>query len=118
MPYGDRTGPRGQGKMTGKAAGLCTGFQRSRMMNYYKGRGGRGFVYGGFRRKDCGYFSPRRDWIPSCHGTDYGNWQGRPEYSDDDEMNLLRKKAVVLKQQLEDIVVSIQLLEKARDSEE
>ena len=28
MPYGDRTGPRGEGPMTGRGAGNCTGFNR------------------------------------------------------------------------------------------
>ena len=28
MPFGDRTGPMGMGRMTGRAAGYCVGFGR------------------------------------------------------------------------------------------
>ena len=44
MPGGDRTGPRGMGPMTGRAAGYCAGFAGA---GYEMGRGrGRG-GYGG-----------------------------------------------------------------------
>ena len=58
MPGGDRTGPRGQGPMTGRGAGYCAGYPVPGYMNpapgggYGMGRGGgRGFGRGmGFRR--------------------------------------------------------------------
>ena len=44
MPQGDRTGPRGQGSMTGRGAGYCAGFAVPGFMNTGFGRGmGRGF---------------------------------------------------------------------------
>ena len=48
MPQGDRTGPNGQGPMTGRGAGYCAGFAAPGFMNAGFGRGfGRGM---GFRR--------------------------------------------------------------------
>ncbi len=39
MPWGDRTGPMGYGPMTGRGAGLCTGYPTPGYMN--PGFGGR-----------------------------------------------------------------------------
>ena len=44
MPRGDRTGPRGLGKMTGRGAGYCAG---NNFAGFEEGRGfERGFGYG------------------------------------------------------------------------
>jgi len=46
MPQGDRTGPNGQGPMTGRGRGYCAGFNSPGFMNPGFGRGfgrGRGF---------------------------------------------------------------------------
>lgn len=63
MPRGDRTGPRGAGPMTGRAAGYCAGYSVPGFMNptggygrgWGRGRGrgfgrgwGRGFGRGGY----------------------------------------------------------------------
>lgn len=42
MPQGDRTGPSGQGSMTGRGMGFCAGFNAPGFMNFGFGRG-RGF---------------------------------------------------------------------------
>ena len=48
MPQGDRTGPNGQGPMTGRGSGFCSGSNTPGYMNSGVGRGrGRGF---GFRQ--------------------------------------------------------------------
>ena len=117
MPYGDRTGPRGHGAMTGRTEGFCTGFQRPRIMNCYKGRGGRGFASGGFRR-ECGYLGLGRNWIPSYCGIGYRNVQGQPDYSAHEAVNILKNQADVLKQQLENIEGRIKQIEKERQREE
>lgn len=39
MPRGDRTGPRGLGAMTGRAAGYCAGFGVPGYANFPAGRG-------------------------------------------------------------------------------
>ncbi len=47
MPQGDRTGPNGQGPMTGRAMGFCAGYNTPGFMNQGFGRGmGRGFGRG------------------------------------------------------------------------
>jgi len=57
MPQGDRTGPNGQGPMTGRGMGLCSGSNTPGYMNSGFGRGmgrgyGRGFGRGfGFRQQ-------------------------------------------------------------------
>jgi len=39
MPFGDGTGPRGMGPMTGRGAGFCTGFGRPGFASPAYGRG-------------------------------------------------------------------------------
>ncbi len=49
MPRGDRTGPAGQGPLTGRGAGRCAGNDVSRYGNGFFGRGfgfARGFGFG------------------------------------------------------------------------
>ncbi len=51
MPLGDKTGPLGQGPMTGRAAGFCAGYGQPGYANPVGGRGfgmgrGRGFGFG------------------------------------------------------------------------
>ena len=55
MPWGDRTGPRGFGPMTGRGAGYCAGDSVPGYMNPEQGYG-RGFGYG--RGRGWGYRSP------------------------------------------------------------
>ena len=43
MPFGDQTGPLGQGPMTGRGAGYCAGYDRPGYMNPYP-YGGRGYL--------------------------------------------------------------------------
>jgi len=48
MPRGDRTGPKGMGSMTGRAAGFCAGYGMPGFANPAFGRGwGFGFGRGG-----------------------------------------------------------------------
>lgn len=62
MPRGDRTGPRGMGAMTGRAAGYCAGFGMPGYANFVPGRGfGMGFARGSGFRGRCGYGS--RHWF-------------------------------------------------------
>jgi hypothetical protein len=56
MPGGDRTGPLGQGPMTGRRAGLCAGFDRPGYASPWpRGGFGRGFGRGWGR-------GPGRGW--------------------------------------------------------
>ena len=53
MPFGDGTGPRGMGPMTGRGAGYCAGFGQPGFANPVPGRGGVGFGFGW--RRPYGY---------------------------------------------------------------
>jgi hypothetical protein len=46
MPFGDRTGPRGMGPMTGRGAGYCTGFRWPGFANLIPGSARGGFGLG------------------------------------------------------------------------
>jgi len=50
MPFGDRTGPRGLGPMTGRRAGYCTGFGMPGFASPIPRRGWFGFGWWGGRR--------------------------------------------------------------------
>lgn len=79
MPGGDRTGPRGQGSMTGRGLGYCAGYEgpgftagpgygRGWGMGYGRGYGrGRGMGYGRGRYLDPYYvpYGPVRSYYPS-----------------------------------------------------
>ena len=58
MPFGDGTGPRGMGAMTGRGAGFCTGFGRTgfAVPSFMRGwfGGGRGFGRGNGRGRGRG----------------------------------------------------------------
>lgn len=58
MPGGDRTGPRGMGPMTGRAAGFCAGYSMPGYANPMQGRGmgmGRGMGWGRGMGRGMGY---------------------------------------------------------------
>ena len=50
MPFGDGTGPRGTGPMTGRGAGYCTGFGRPGFANPIHLRRWFGFGWRGWGR--------------------------------------------------------------------
>ena len=56
MPFGDGTGPRGMGPMTGRGAGFCAGFGRPGFANPMRGRRGFGFGFGWRRPYGHPYF--------------------------------------------------------------
>jgi len=64
MPFGDRTGPRGLGPMTGRGAGFCAGFPVPGHLNPVAGRGFVGCGRGGGRG--------RRNWF---YATALMGWQ-------------------------------------------
>ena len=69
MPRGDQTGPRGEGAMTGRGAGICSGNNAPENMNrpYY----GRGFGRGGGRGFGMG---GGRGWRNQYHATGMPGW--------------------------------------------
>jgi hypothetical protein len=65
MPRGDGTGPRGQGAMTGRGAGYCSGFEMPGYANPLPGRGfGMGFG-GGRGWRNCFNATGLPGWVRS-----------------------------------------------------
>lgn len=121
MPRGDGTGPMGQGPMTGRGAGYCAGFSTPGYANPIAGRGyfgrGMGFGRGG-----------RRGWRNWYYATGLAGWQRAsmgmpafggaypyaPEITPEEEVNILKSEAEILKRELKDIQGRIESLEKAQ----
>ncbi|HRW95319.1 MAG TPA: DUF5320 domain-containing protein [Bacteroidales bacterium] len=109
MPRGDRTGPMGQGPVTGRQLGYCSGYEspgytkgfgmgrgsgRGRGLGWGMGRGyGRGFGRG------AGY----------GQGYEFSSW---PSYSKENEIRVLKDQAESLKRAQQDIEKRLSELEK------
>ncbi len=107
MPRGDRSGPAGQGPMTGRRAGFCTG---AGAPGYTAGRGG-GFWGGGF---NCGGGRGRRNMF---YATGRPGWQRNdaPPVANGagDEKNWLKNQADALQTELRSIERRLKDLESA-----
>jgi len=66
MPFGNQTGPMGQGPMTGRGEGYCAGYDKPGYANPVPGRGV-GFGYGWFGRG--------RGWRNWYRATGLPGWQ-------------------------------------------
>ncbi|MGQ9535399.1 MAG: DUF5320 domain-containing protein [bacterium] len=121
MPYGDRTGPRGLGPMTGRGLGYCAGYPVPGYMNFgpgfgfwYRGRGGgRGWRHWywatglpGWIRQGFGYPAFGIGPMPYSYAL-----------TPKEEMALLKEQAEVLRKQLEEVTNRISTLEKAQTQE-
>lgn len=118
MPGGDRTGPMGQGPMTGRAAGYCAGYDRPGYANPWPrggfGRGwgsgfGRGWGRGGGRGMGWG-----RGWgYPGYYP------QQAPAYqppSREDELRMLRDELKYAEEDMKAMRERIAELEKEAKS--
>lgn len=130
MPRGDGTGPMGLGPMTGRAAGLCAGYSISGYTNPVSGRGcavmGRGFFGrgGGRGRRNRFYATGLSGWQRAAMEMPFGFAQGRPafggayhyatEMTSEQEVDILKNEAGLLKKQLESIQGRIEILEKVQ----
>jgi hypothetical protein len=108
MPAGDRTGPRGMGPRSGRAAGYCAGFEMPGYANPGPGRGfGMGFGRGpGFVGRGGG----GRGWRNMFYTTGRPGWMrfGRyaATYREPDtnlEKEALKNEAEVLQSELDSI---------------
>lgn len=103
MPRGDRTGPAGQGPMTGRGAGYCTGYSVPGFMNPGPGRGGAGFGLGrgffgrgggrGWRNMNyaAGPYGWQGDWMPGPPPVDpYA--QAAPQMSAEQQVDALKNQ--------------------------
>lgn len=94
MPGGDRTGPMGQGPMTGRARGYCAGSNMPGYASPWFGRGfGRGFGGGWGRGFGRGW---GRGWWPGGAYAGYAPGYYREQapayepFSREDELRILR----------------------------
>ena len=122
MPFGDGTGPRGLGPMTGRRVGYCAGYQGPGYVNLFLGRGWFGRGYFGRRRRLAGRGRFLRNRVYTT-GMPYWGRGGYvyPPYEEDltvkDELDMLKDQAEFLKQQLKDIQSLINSLEKDQEKE-
>ena len=113
MPFGDRTGPLGQGPRTGRGAGFCSGFAVPGFMNRGRGFGCRGGGGG-------------RGWRNQSRATGLTGWQRRwggqrmfvprntaevPTAGPEQELTLLKNQAASLKTTLSQMQKRIEELE-------
>ena len=94
MPGGDRTGPLGQGPMTGRAAGFCAG-------NQEPGYASPGFGRRSFRGRGRGF--GRGFW-----GRGRGFWSQRPYPEPNYEMSYPRPSKDEEKKYLEDMLKNLE----------
>lgn len=126
MPGGNRTGPKGMGPRTGRAAGYCSGFGAPGYANMEPGRGsgrsagrghggGRDFRGGGRGRRNVFYATGIPGWMR------YGGSPGYPANSPapDPEMETqaLRNQAEALQAEMDAIKKRIGELEAGRSKE-
>lgn len=95
MPFGDGTGPSGQGPMTGRAAGFCAGFSRPGNSN----PSGRGFFGFGRRRRNR-FFATGQPW-----------WARFGAPAQDEEKEALKDQAENLKSSLNAVNERLKKLE-------
>ena len=120
MPRGDRTGPMGQGPMTGRAAGYCAGYGVPGYANPIPGGFGRGYGYGrgfGFGR---GYGGGGWGWRNRFYATGVPGWAAvpsavpippPPSISAQQELDMLKQQAEYFGSALDDIKRRIDELE-------
>lgn len=113
MPSGDRTGPMGQGSMTGRALGFCTGYNTPGFDKGFGGGMGRGYGFGrgmgGARGMGRGRYRnwPDSGYIPFSRGYSAQN--------SEDEIKMLKSQAEVLKRSQRDIEKRIEELENTKN---
>lgn len=109
MPGGDKTGPRGQGAMTGRGMGFCAGYNVPGYMNpgvNPRARGNFGFGRGMGRGNRWGYYATgqpgwARGYFP---GEFYGAGYAAPmPFNRQDERQYLKGMAENLTRELEAI---------------
>jgi len=105
MPFGDGTGPRGMGPMTGRGAGYCGGYGRPGFTNPAFGpAGGYGYPgYGAF----YGY-SGVNPYTPAIPGAPPASEMDREQ-----ELSYLKNQAQIARSQLEQIESRMRELEKS-----
>jgi len=126
MPRGDGTGPRGMGRMTGRGAGFCAGYDVPGVAQQMPGRGfgmgfggGRGFAGGGRGWRNCFYATGLPGWM-RFGGYGFGGFAApNPAMGPDPEMQkqALKAQADALETELEIIKQRLSGLESGKVEE-
>lgn len=117
MPFGDRTGPMGNGPMTGRAVGYCAGYTTPGNMNPGFGRGfargmGRGRGFGrGYWRFGFQTAAPVRT-VPVTQAPAQQYQPYAQEYTKEDEIADLKAEKEMIERELKAIDERISRLEK------
>jgi hypothetical protein len=105
MAKGDRTGPMGQGPMTGRALGFCSGYDTPGSTKGFGCGMGRGFGFG--RGMGMGRGMGRgfgRNWNSgNAFGGFHSGFSQSPSINKDDEIKLLKSQIEFLKGSQKDI---------------
>ncbi|HPY76730.1 MAG TPA: DUF5320 domain-containing protein [Anaerohalosphaeraceae bacterium] len=118
MPGGDRTGPMGQGPMTGRGAGYCAGFGMPGYANpgfgYGMGRGmGRGMGWGmgrgGRGRRNWFWATGLPGWARPGWGM--GAYAAGQPMTEQDELEMLKAQSEQMQQNLQQIQQRIDQLQ-------
>jgi len=114
MPFGDHTGPQGQGPMTGRGMGYCAGYDRPGYMNPAPGRGyfgwGRGYFGGGHSWRNWARTTGLPGWERARVGLPaFGGRNFYPGYTPN--INSTREKEI-LTRELQDLKEEIKVIEK------
>ena len=121
MPFGDRTGPQGQGPMTGRGAGYCSGsnapgFATASGRGFGRGWGGGGFGRGFGRGAGFGRGRGRGGWGQGGLYPAYPVYPAQPyaavPYTPEQEMSDLKAQATQLQDTLQRINDRLDELEK------
>jgi hypothetical protein len=114
MPRGDKTGPEGQGPMTGRGIGYCSGYPNPGFVNNFFGRGisGRDRIFG--RGMGAGFRGGRGAFTGYYHH----GISSYPAFSKKDELNILEVQAKNLKKELEEIQNRISELGSAKNNQQ
>jgi len=112
MPGGDRTGPMGEGPMTGRGAGYCAGYAAPGFAKPGPGWG-RGLGLGFGRGRGFGWRcwgAPARYYGPQAAYGPVGPWDAR-RISREEELEYLKHQAGELKDELDAIGSRVKELE-------
>ncbi len=119
MPRGDRTGPLGEGPMTGRGMGLCAGYNVPGYMNggvNPRSRGNFGLGRGKGRGNRWGFNATGQPGWARVYGQNRGIPQVNipPQMDVQNEIGLLRDEAKELSRRLDEVNARLEVLTKER----
>ena len=115
MPAGNRTGPRGQGAMTGRGFGYCAGYSTPGYMNAGRPMGGN---WGGGRGWRNMYYATGRPGWMRYRDPAYGSPADFPypaPPTPEQETEMLKQQQIALKQQMDSIENRLSELSKKKE---